>query len=842
MSTFVWPMLLREARASAKRLLLFVLCIAAGVGGLVAVKAFSHNLQRAVRGEARSLLAADIVVRSSRAPGAAEQAALAQVQAQGAQVARSLEFISMARAPATRQVQLVSVRGVGTGYPFYGEVVTGSGKPFRSLLNDDSVLVYSALLLKMGLHVGDTLEVGHKRFRIADVLVKEPDSPVQMFNLGPRVLMTEAAARETGLVTPTSRLRYAALIKVPPGADAGAMARGLQERLASSFASVDTFDTSQPRSSRFLGRLTDFLDLVGLAALLLGGIGVAGAIRVFVAQKLDTLAVLKCLGATSRDLLAVYLLLAVLMGLLGAALGVALGYGAQLALPWLLRDLMPVNVQMAWPWAAAGQGLLLGLVTTLWFALPPIWALRQVPPARVFRRQVEAEAPRKGRRRWLAPLRAGLSLLLLAALLAVWQAGFTKIAGFFVLGLAGAVAALHLSALGLLALLRRLPKPAGFELRQGLSSLYRPGNQSGAVVMSLGLGVLLLLAVFLIQQDLLRQLVASSPESQPNLFFLDIQPDERAQFDQVLASHGYDRPELIPVIRARIAALNGKPLRLDEVHDAHQRRHLRFEYSLTYRDRLVDGEQVIAGHFAKDPAIPGPQVSLADWFAEDSDLHVGNTVTVDIQGVQVRATVTSIRKVDWANRRANFSFVFLPGALEDAPRMYVSALRVPDETRRVTLQRDLVNALPNVTVLDVEMIYRIIQTLLDRIGVVIQFMAAFCIAVGLVILLAAIATTKYQRIREAVLLKTLGATRGAVARVLAVEYLVLGGLAGAVGAVAAGAFSWGLVTYVFEGRWDLSLPPYLAAWAVTALLIAGTGLVSSLDVLMKKPLEVLREE
>ncbi len=840
MMGFVGAMLLRETRASARRLALFVFCIAAGVGGLVAVKSFAHNLERAVRSEARTLMAADIVLRSRRPLGAEEQRALEGLQAQGAQVVQSVQFVSMARSPAASQVQLVSVRAVGAGYPFYGEVLTRSGVPFRSLLNDDTELEHNSLLLKMGLRVGDVLEIGRRTFRIADALVKEPDSPVQVFNLGPRVLMTAAAGRATGLITPTSRVRYSALIKVPAGRDPVAMADALRVRLPDTIASIDTLDRAQPRVTRFLGRLTDFLNLVGLTALLLGGIGVAGAIRVFIAQKMDTLAILKCLGATSNTLLSVYLLLALLMGLLGSAIGVALGYTAQFALPWLLRDLLPVSLKLAWPWAAAAEGMLLGTLTTLWFAAPPLLGLRRVAPARVFRRQVEP-VPRT-RARWLAPLASGAYLLALAALLSLWQAGFTRVTGIFIIGLAGTVAALHLSALGLLALLRRLPRPASFELKQGLSSLYRPGNQSGAVVMSLGLAVLLLLAVFLIQKDLLRQVVANSPETQPNLFFIDIQPDQREGFAAVLKGHGHGRPELIPIVRGRIAGLKGRPLRLADVADEHQRRHLRFEYAFTYRERLVSGEEVIAGRFGADPAISGAQVSLADWFVEDNDLAVGDTVTVDIQGVRIQATVTSIRQVDWANRRANFSFVFTPGVLEEAPQMYVAGIRVEDEAARVALQRDVVGELPNVTALDVEMVYRIVQTFLDRIAVVIQFMAAFCVAVGLVILVGAIATTRFHRLREAVLLKTLGATRGAVARVLAVEYLLLGALAGGVGAVASGALSWGVVTYVFEGRWDLAVAPYLAAWAGAALIIAATGLTSSPDILMKKPLEVLREE
>lgn len=281
---------------------------------------------------------------------------------------------------------------------------------------------------------------------------------------------------------------------------------------------------------------------------------------------------------------------------------------------------------------------------------------------------------------------------------------------------------------------------------------------------------------------------------------------------------------------------------------------------MTYRAATVEGERVIAGTFAGTTAVTAagtargdgnraslekarePRVSVADWFAQDAGVRVGETLTFDIQGIPITARVTSIRKIDWANRRANFSFVFLPGALEDAPHMFAAAVRVDDGAERAALQRDVVTRLPNVTALDVEMVYVIVQSFMDRIATVVRFMAAFCIAVGLVILLGAISTTKFQRIREAVLLKTLGATRGKVARVLALEYLLLGALAGAVGAVAAGGLSWGLVTQVFGGVWDLSLLPYLVAWIGTALLIAFTGMAGSLDILVRKPLDVLREE
>ena len=840
MNTWSLLMLAREVRASWRRLVVFLLCITAGVGGLVAVKSFSFNLQRGLESESRTLMAADLIVRSRTAFTPEERRALEWLRAEGAVIVHSRQMVSMARAPASGRVHPMSVRAVGDGYPLYGEVITGSGRPFRQLLGDGTVLVHNSLLLKMGLKLGDTLVIGAKSFRIADVLLREPDSPVQAFNLGPRVLMTGRGGDATGLFSVKSRILYSAMVKVPPGRKPGAVADALRLRLPKSFAAVETFDRMRPQAARFLVRLTDYLNLIGLTALLLGGIGVAGAVRAFVAQKMDTLAVLKCLGATSGNLLSIYLLLALAIGVTGSLLGVALGFAVQWALPFLLADLLPVEVSLDWPLAAAAEGLAIGTLTTLWFALPPLWAVRKVPPGRLFRRHVEPRPP--GRWQWLNALLSPLSMLAMAGLLAVWQAGFTKAAGLFMLGISAAVLGLFLASLGMLMLLRWLPKPARFELRQGLAGLYRPGNQTVTVVMSLGLGVLLLLSVFLIQQDLLRQVAANSPIDQPNLFFLDIQPGQREDFRQVLAAHGIPNPPMIPIVRGRVVGINGRTTLPSEEKDDHRRRHMRTQFAFTYRGQLKPGEEVVSGRFGKDPDIPGHQVSLANWYAESVGLEVGNTLTVNIQGVRVTATVTSIRKIDWLNRRANFTFVYLPGALERAPAMYVSPVRVDDEETRVALQRDVVVRMPNVTGFDVAMIFQIVQGFMERIGLVLRFMAGFCIAVGLIVLIASVATTKFQRVREVVLLKTLGATRLAVARVLALEYLLEGTLASVVGALAAGGLSWGLVTFLFQGRWDFSLWVYLITCAVAVLVITVTGLAGNLDVLMKKPLEVLREE
>ncbi|HEX7928747.1 MAG TPA: FtsX-like permease family protein, partial [bacterium] len=842
------------------RLLLLVLCIAAGVGGLVAVQSFSVALSRSIQSEARTLLAADLTLRSNRPFGPADETALADLRNNGAEVARSVEFVSMAQAvprhvskgkAAPGGVLLVEARSVGAGYPFYGEVLVKGSAPLRELLRDDTVVVQSALLMHLGLQVGDALKLGNATFRIAGELVKEPDSPVQLMNIGPRVLLTEAGGRATGLVAPTSRVRYTALVKLPSGgpperSDVATVTRLLKTRLteAQSFANVVSFDQSQPQVTRFLSQLTNFLNLTGLVALLLGGIGVAGAIRVFMTQKLDTLAVLKCLGATSGQLLVIYLTQALVLGLIGSALGVVLGTVTQYVLAWLLADLLPVSLKFVLSGAAVVEGVTLGALVTLWFSLPPLLMVRRVPPARVFRRAVEAEiSPTTSRMRTLLRIALpALSGLALIGALAFWQTGNWRITWIFALGLAGTAIVLLLGSRALLWGLRRLPRLPSFVLRQGITALYRPGNQTGIAVTSLGLSMLLLLAVFLIQKDLLRQVSRNSAADQPNLFFLDIQKDQRQPFLDIVTAAGYPAPELVPLVRGRIIELNGKRLNLDVLPDGDRKRILTFEYAFTYRGALAPGEHVLEGKFERQPGVSGAQVSVADWWMRETGMKLGDTVTMDIQGVPVRATITSVREIEWTNRRTNFSFVYLPGVLEDAPQIYVTGVHAADEAARTTLQQRVVARLPNVTGFDVDTVFKLVQQIMDRIALVIQFMAGFSLAVGLVILLGAIATTKYQRLREAVLLKTLGATRGMVARILALEYLLLGALAGLIGATAAAALSYGLVTWVFEGRWFFSLPSYLSAWAISTVLVTGTGLLSSADVLMRKPLEVLREE
>jgi putative ABC transport system permease protein len=835
MNRLPWLMLLREARFSWKRQLFFAFCVAVGVGGLVAVKSFGLSVEARMRLEARALLAADLVLSSARPFTEAEWKALRGLEARGASISLSREFVSMATVPGKTATRLVDVRAVDARYPFYGRVVTGSGRLFEGLLTEDAAIVHPSVLIYLDLKVGDALLIGGKSFRIVDELIKEPDT-VQLFSYAPRVILSDKGGEATGLIREDSLVRYRALVKLPETLPAAQVSEELKKSLPDRFANIRTFDDDQPRVGRFMGLLENYLNLIGLVALILGGVGVAAAIRVFLSQKMDSIAILKCLGATSNQVLGIYAVQAGLLGWIGSLAGAGIGIAVQGVLPLLLADLMPVVLPFAVSWPAVAEGLVLGTFTTLLFTLQPILEVRRVPPARVFRRNVEPE-PRR-RTFWLTLL----ALAPLLFLLSLWEGGSLRVGGIFFLGLSASMAVLALAAKGLLALARRLPQPRRFTWKQGLNGLYRPGNQAAAVTLALGLGVMMVLSVYLLQSDLLRQVASGRQGDEPNLIFIDIQDSQRTEFVDTLRRQGIENPELIPVVRGRIRALNGAPVRLDEIQDEEKRRMLSFTFAMTYRDHLVPGEVILKGRFGPDPAISGPQVSVAEWWTDISGTGVGDTLTVDVQGVTLTATITSIRQVDWNNRRANFTLLFMPGALEAAPRMYVSTARLETPAERVALQKAVVARMPNVSAVDVELILQSLQQIVDRIALVIQFMSLFSIGVGFVILGGAIAVTKYQRLRESVLLKTLGATRAAVAAVLSTEYALLGLLAGAVGAIAAGALSWGLVTFVFEGRWDFRFPPYVIATLTAALLTTAVGLAANLDILNRKPMQVLREE
>jgi putative ABC transport system permease protein len=653
---------------------------------------------------------------------------------------------------------------------------------------------------------------------------------------------------ETRLLALGSRARYEAYFRFPPDTDPQRLADRFRTPLSAERVTLRTVEDDQARLTDSLGRLGRYLGLVALVALLLGGLGVASAVHVFVKRKLDTIAVLRCLGASARKVMAVYLTQAVALGVLGSALGALIGVGVQLALPSLLRDMLPVDVVIAPSGRAIALGVGLGVWATVAFALLPLFGIRRVSPLVVLRRDFEA-APPSGRDR--GRLVAGGLLAASIVGLAILQAGRIGVGLGFAAGIALALLVLWLGALALVRGLRRFfPRRLPYLLRQGLANLYRPANQTVTVVLALGFGAFLLGNILLAQQNLLRELRVGGGKERPNLAFFDIQPDQLEPVAQALRESGARPGEPVPIVPMRIESVKGVPTKtsLRKGGDAaaiRDRWALRREYRSSYRDQVTASERVVSGAFWKpgearsDSPVP---VSLEAGVARELNVDVGDAIVWDVQGHLVESRVTSLREVNWQRFEPNFFAVFPEGPLREAPQTFVVLGRLEDARERGLLQRRLAEGLPNVTSLDLSQIQTAIENLLERVGLAIRFMALFSLAAGGVVLLGAVGASRYQRVREGVLLRTLGATRAQVRRVLFAEYAALGLLSAVLASGLAILTSWALARFLFDQSFAVPALPLLALASSVVALTLVVGFWGGADVYRRTPAEVLRAD
>ena len=846
----------REARASAARLVLLLSAVAVGMAALVAINSFTDNLLDSVRAQARALLGADLALSTGTpfTPKAEAQlfdlrhaAEAGRADAGTTRVARVTSFAAMAYARKSASARLVQVAAVEPGYPFYGAIETAPEGAW-SRLQEGGILGDASFLSSLGAAVGDTVALGEARFEIVGTAVNIPGDVSVRSAFGPRAFISAERLEDTKLLAFGSRARYEAFLKLPEKADAQRLAERFRFGLSAERVTLRTVEDDQARLTDTLGRLGRFLGLVALVALLLGGLGVASAVHVFVKRKVETIAVLRCLGASGRRVMAVYLVQAAGLGLLGSLAGAGLGVGVQLLLPRVLRDLLPVDVVLAPSWRAMATGVGIGVWATLAFALLPLLGIRDVAPLAVLRRPFEDVRPKR-RDRWR--LAAALALVASVVALAVLQAGRVGPGLAFASGIGAALLVLWLGALCLVRGLRRF-FPAGlpYLLRQGLANLYRPANQTVTVVLALGFGAFLLGTLLMIQHNLLRELRVDGGPERPNLAFFDIQPDQREAVLAAVARAGSHPPPPTPIVPMRIESVKGVPTKalLAAPGDAAKIRDrwaLRREYRSSYRDAPKRTERVVKGAFWKpgegQGASPTP-VSLEVGLAREIGVEVGDEVVWDVQGLGLPSRVTSLREVDWARFEPNFFAVFPEGPLEGAPQTYVVLSRVEEPAERGRLQRRLAETLPNVTSLDLSQVQQAIEALVNRVALAIRFMAFFSLAAGGLVLLGAVGASRFQRVREGVLLRTLGATRAQIRRVLFTEYAALGLLAAvlAIGLSALGG--WALVRFTFDARFVLPALPLAGLGLGVVTLTLLVGLWGSADVYRRTPVEVLRAE
>lgn len=858
---FVVRLAWRQAHAAWRRLLLLTASVVAGVGALVAVNSFTANITVAVAEQAQDLLGADLSL-TSRAPLDDIKPArrlLDSLRGTGGasvQVATSANFAAMAYHAGAGGARLVQLRTVDPGWPYYGRIVTSPAGIWAGL-QDGGAIVDPSLLTAINVNVGDTLALGEGRFPILGTVINVPGDVGLQMAFGARVFIATKALAGTKLLAFGSRAQFETFIKLPPTIDPQAVARSEGPLLRRERVTVHTIADDRDSLTRGLIRLGNYLGLVALAALLLGGLGVASAVHVFIRQQLDSIAVLRCLGATSWQLVGVYLIQALSMGLLGSVLGAVLGVGLQQVMPYVVRDFLPVDVRVLPSTHAIIVGMISGIWTAGVFAILPLLAIRSVPPLATLRRAVEST-----RAKWDG-WRIAIALILPASVvgLATVQVRSLLHAAAFAAACVAALLILWIASLALIAAARRwTPRRLPYLVRQGLANLHRPANQTVTVVLALGFGAFVLTTLFTAQQNLLRIIRIEDTAARPNLVLFDILAQQRPVIDSVLRAEQLEQSAYTPIVPMRIREIRGETatslLARDTASGRGGRRGAgsipswaaRREFRSTYRDDRGPGERVTSGKWfgggggdGTTPATP-VDISLEQDLAKELGVGLGDAITWDVQGVPVYSRITSLREVNWARFEPNFFVVFAPGALERAPQSWVTMVRATDPVVRGRVQREVAEHAANVTAIDLGEIQHAIESVIDRIVLAIRFMALFSLATGTIVLIGAIATSRWQRVREGTLLRTLGATRRQVLTILCVEYAALGLGAAIVASVLAGAAGWGLAKWIFETRFVLPTASMAALAGGLVLLTTVVGLWNSMEVLNRPPLEVLRSE
>ena len=843
---FVLRMAVRETRASLQRLFFFFICIAVGVAAIVALRSVIQSVRGVFGTEAKSLIAADVLIATSRDWTADARATIDRRLAGAGPIERTetIETPTMVR-PADRSkavAKMAELRAVQPRFPLYGSIELQGGQSYSAaLLADHGVLVRPELLTAIGVAVGDQIVIGQATFTIRGLIVKEPGRGMGEFSLGPRVIIAYDDLAGTGLLGFGSRARRAMLIKMDE-ARVAPLVKGLREDFKDDFVNTRSFRSTEDQIGRDFERAENYLSLVGLIIVILGGIAVSSVTRVFILQKIRSIAVLKCLGARSGQIISVYILQVMTLGLAGSLLGVALARGVIASIPLMLGASSSILAQAHYgvSWSAAVQGIAIGVLVSLLFSVVPLLQVRFIKPSLLLRDETVRRA-----RDWTG---IGVMVVVSLALVALtaWQAASLKVGIVVCVGFAALAVILHLAGRALITLIAPLANARSFPLRHAVLHLSRPGNQTRVILLAVGLGAFFIVGVRSMQASLLSEFSLQVAQDAPDMFLLDVQ---RGQADAVRAflgdaSHGAGAFQLIPVLRARVVGVAGREVTLEGVEEVRARGNsIGREFTITYRDHLESNERVLQGAFWNSPSADG-EVSVEKMIAERARLHVGDTMKFDILGRVVSAKVTSIRDVEWReSRNGGFVFVFRPGLLDQAPQTFVSPLRGPEGVAaRARFQHDLVERFPNVSVIDFHEVLETVRDVMSKVTLAITVVGGLVLFSGGLILIGAVAMTKFQRVYEAAVFKTLGANSRTIARMLLFEYGVLGSLAGTIGSLGAIVLTWGVSRYALEIPWRVFAGEHIAGVLLTALLVAVIGVVSSLDVLKNKPLATLRAE
>lgn len=824
------PLVIRQVRRSSKQAVLFVLCVALSLTTLTAFSGFAASVSRSLLNDARKLHAADIIIKSydpiSTALDQAIDKLVAGKQAIRANVHR---FFSVVRSLDEGASVLAGLKVVGPGYPFYGQVGLASGRSFHEALLPGNCIVAQTLLDRTGMMVGDRLKVGYTTLTIADVVVSEPDRPLNFFSFGPRVFVHDDDLDALGLVSKGGRIRREVLLKIPDQGRTDAIASQLMRVAIKDQEQVDTFQTAGTRIKRFLDNFFFFLKLVGLFILLMAGLGIQGTLAALLKEKQHTIAIMKAVGATNGYLLRHFISLVGLMGAAGTAIGILTGIWGQKLLGWMMTPFLPADLNLSISWAGVVEGLALGFVVVTVFSFLPLYRVRATRPMMIFRKQLEP-ASKRGPYYF-----AGALVLLFFFGLVLRHMQDVRFGLYFV----GAISMLVLvTALFTQTLLWAIGRRsfARLALRQAVKGLFRKGNATRSIIITLTASLSVIFSNYFIEKNLDAAFVQSYPEEAPNAYFVDIQPDQKEAFIREVGRN----VTLYPIVRARVTAINGEPVNR-EAERKKRRDNFSRVFNLTYRHHLLKDETLVEGNTLFQKDWPDLQVSILDTVVEMRPMEVGQTLSFKIQGVPIKARISSIRSRNKSSFSPFFYFVFPEKVLAKAPRTYFTALKVPPD-RLGLLQRRIVSRFPNISVIDISQTIGVFTRLMNQLSRIVRGFSFFSIAAGLLILISSIYATRAERMVEAVYYKILGAGKKFVFRVFALENLLIGLLSSLLAVAMAQAGAFWVCTVKLDIDYRPFIIPSMIMVSTTLMLVLVVGLAASKSIMEKRPITYLREQ
>lgn len=834
-TAWLFKMAWRDAKASRVRLLLFMASIILGIAAVVSIQLFGQNLTANIQRQSKSLMGADFLIDTDQLPNERAQAIIDSLKPDASEV----NFVSMAAFPKNNGTKLVRVRGLQGDFPFYGTLKTQPVTAATSYQALGGALVDATLMLQYNLQAGDSIKIGEITLPIAGALNAIPGNNAVSNSVAPLVIIPFRFIADTELLQFGSRKQYQYFFK-QPNTDLVALEKKLQPMLEAENADLDTHTNTSSRLGRRYDNVGSFLNLTAFIALLLGCVGIASSVNIYIKEKIKAIAVLKCLGASRKQSFLIFLIQIAGIGILGGIIGTAIGVGLQELFPIVLKEFLPFELTISITAQPLIIGVLLGLVMSVLFALLPLLRTWYVSPLEVLR--VSGDTSKQSAKARYSVI-AVIVLFLYAFsywLLKDWLFALAFIGGILVTF--GILAGIAIGSMNLVK--RYFPKGAGFTTRQSLLNLFRPNNQTVVLLVAIGLGTFLISTLYFTKDILLDKAALGQTSESANLITLDVQPDQIAEVVNTFKANDLSVLDNIPIVTMRMHSIKNElvnSLRTDTTSQV-KGWLLNHEFRTTYRSELTDSEEIVTGEWvALHKAEDTIQISISENLAEDAKVTLGDPIVFNVQGVLMETVVTSIRKVDWTTLQPNFSIVFPSGVLENAPQFNVLTTYAPTEASSAKLQRDLVTKFPNVSVIDLRQMFTVIEDILNKVSWVINFMAFFSILTGIIVLIGSVRTSKYQRIKESVLLRTLGAKNKQILTITALEYLFLGILGSLLGILLALVSSLLLAIFVFEEPFTPSLIPFLVFLPGISLLVLGIGLSNIREVLRSSPLEVLRK-